>query len=111
MQRRAEVALQKRASSIARPAEFWEAGDGRSPAMGKVAPPEAASERPSVPDALRPARFAAKTCMGHHLHERLVSDALSHCEFSGLCYVGFGQAQRNLDAGDFVQLTDKARAS
>jgi hypothetical protein len=47
--------------------------------------------------------------MHQHLEECLVSDALSRCEFSGLGYIGFGQSQRNLDAGDLVQLTDKAR--
>src|SRR5205814_8440954 len=57
-----------------------------------------------------PARFAAKPFMHQHLEEGLVSDALSRCEFSGLGYIGFGQSQRNLDAGDLVQLTDKRRA-
>ena len=48
--------------------------------------------------------------MHQHLEKRLVSDALSRCDFSGLGYIGFGQSQRNLDAGDLVQLTDKMRA-
>jgi hypothetical protein len=48
--------------------------------------------------------------MHQHLEEGLVSDALSRCEFSGLGYIGFGQSQCNLDAGDLVQLTDKPRA-
>src|SRR6266404_840472 len=71
--------------------------------------PDAASEWPTVANPSRPARFAAKPFMHQHLEECLVSDALSRCEFSGLGYIGFGQSQRNLDAGDLVQLTDKAR--
>src|SRR5437763_547159 len=48
--------------------------------------------------------------MHQHLEEGLISDALSRCEFSGLGYIRFGQSQRNLDAGDLVQLTDKGRS-
>ena len=48
----------------------------------------------------RPARLAAKSFMHQHLEEGLVSYALSRCDFSGLGYIGFGQSQRNLDAGD-----------
>jgi hypothetical protein len=33
-------------------------------------------------------------------------DALSHCEFSGLGYIGFGQSQRNLETGD-LNSTDR----
>src|SRR5438309_11978774 len=73
--------------------------------------PDAASEWPTVANPSRPARFAAKPFMHQHLEEGLVSDALSRCQFPGLGYIGFGQSQRNLDAGHLVQLTDKARAS
>src|SRR5687768_8554236 len=66
-------------------------------------------EMADVASPSRPARFAAKPLMHQHLEESLVSDALSRCEFSGLGYIGFGQSQRNLDAGDLVQLTNKAR--
>src|SRR5207248_1241230 len=69
-----------------------------------------APDAASVANSSRPARFAAKPLMHQHLEEGLVSDALSRCEFSGLGFVGLGQAQRNLDAGDLVQLTDKTRA-
>src|SRR3954453_19965300 len=81
-----------------------------SASMQRTHPRDAAFEWPTLANLSRPARFAAKPFMHQHLEEGLVSDALSRCEFSGLGYIGFGQSQRNLDAGDLVQLTDQARA-
>jgi len=47
--------------------------------------------------------------MHQHLEQGLVTDALACREFSRLQYVGFGQSQRDLNAGSPVQFADKAR--